>query len=177
MARTTSIVWPRHFHLGDWQRWQARGLIVPGFSAEPLYVPTRLMDVPSTPTEFRVFPRHDRINRSTRTALAESFDSYCAGMVHAWVSRHSIDRGLSTEAAPNSYTGSGQAALPRTDGVPSVPPQPPGRAKVRPPETSPCHALAKQSGELDPAGDAPRGADPSPHRERRKAWVVSSQCM
>ena len=97
-------------------------------------------------------------------------------MVHAWVSRHSIDRGLSaTEAAPNSYTGSGQAALPRTDGVPSVPPQPPGRAKVRAPETSPCHALAKQSGELDPAGDAPRAADPSPHRERRKAWASLSR--
>jgi hypothetical protein len=97
-------------------------------------------------------------------------------MVHAWVSRHSIDRGLSAiEAAPNSYTGSGQAAFPRTDGVPSAPSQRPAQAKVRAPETSPCHALARQSGELDPEGDDPRRADPSPHRERRKAWASLSR--
>ena len=50
--------------------------------------------------------------------------------------------GMSTsEAAPNSYTGSGPLAFPPGDG---------GHVSDRVPETSPCHMAARQIGELDP---------------------------
>ena len=57
------------------------------------------------------------------------------------------------EAAPNSYTGSGQTAFPQSDGVPSPQPSPQlgeGGLKVRGPETCPCHSQARLLSELDP---------------------------
>src|ERR1019366_4643376 len=54
-----------------------------------------------------------------------------------------------TEAAPNSYTGSGPGVFPHQDGfAPHFPFQ--GNVGRRAPETSPCHVQAKQIGELDP---------------------------
>src|SRR5271163_2269752 len=62
----------------------------------------------------------------------------------------SVTRGLTQEcqfeAAPNSYTGSGPRLFPIDDG---------DHVSDRAPETSPCHELARQVGELDPEGDEP----------------------
>jgi hypothetical protein len=59
------------------------------------------------------------------------------------VSRY-LTQGCQSEAAPNSYTGSGPRLFPTDDG---------NHVSDRAPETSPCHGLARQVGELDPAGD------------------------
>ena len=55
-----------------------------------------------------------------------------------------------TEAAPNSYTGSGRCLFPDSDGFASQS-LPLGGifGRHRAPETSPCHVQAKQNGELD----------------------------
>ena len=58
--------------------------------------------------------------------------------------------GKKTEAAPNSYTGSGRCLFPDSDGIASQS-LPLGEFENRcVPETSPCHVQAKQNGELDP---------------------------
>lgn len=91
------------------------------------------------------------------------------------------DIGVSIEAAPNSSTGSGRPAFPTDDG---------DRVSGRVPETSPCHGLARQDGELDPGGDVTKKAGlrriesgarrgrPSPKRIgsvrcRLKSWAAS----
>lgn len=56
------------------------------------------------------------------------------------------------EAAPNSYTGSGPRLFPTDDG---------DHVSDRAPETSPCHGLARQVGELDPPSSMPGGDESS----------------
>src|SRR2546421_9394982 len=70
----------------------------------------------------------------------------------------SVTHGCHSEAAPNSYTGSGPLAFPPDDG---------DHVSDRAPETSPRHVLAWQVGELDPAGDGPRKATSAASRAAR----------
>ena len=72
-----------------------------------------------------------------------------------------------TEAAPNSYTGSGRGMFPCSDGFLSSPSK--GYLRISVPETSPCHTQAKQIGALDPRRAAPQssGAFAAESRPRR----------
>jgi hypothetical protein len=84
--------------------------------------------VPSTATFALRFARRNRCNRFFFSQ--QDAPNFCTGMVQATASILG-----KTETAPNSSTGSGQ---------------PKGIGKRSVPETSPCHAQAKQIGELDP---------------------------
>jgi hypothetical protein len=81
-----------------------------------------------------------------------------------------------TEAAPNSYTGSGRDPFPDSDGIASQS-LPLGGVfgRHRAPETSPCHVQAKQNGELDSRRIAGRGREHSPRNRDRGKLVIGNQ--
>ena len=106
------------------------------------------MYVPSTGSDFPLFTAKTRSIVTVEQTLPGQSRS-APGWFGLQCLVSGLTHGCQCEAAPNSYTGSGPRSFPTDDG---------NHVSDRAPETSPCHMLARQVGELDPAGDEPSKA-------------------
>ena len=120
------------------------------------------MYVPSTGSDFPLFTAKTRSCVTVEQTLPNPSQSAPGWFgLRCLVSR--LTHGCQFEAAPNSYTGSGPRLFPIDDG---------DHVSDRVPETSPCHVLAGQVGELDPEGDVSSKATSAASRAAQGVGVL-----